>query len=61
MGADVTTIYRYQAHCHECCWWSEELESEHAADLAADAHDEELEHHPTAGAGLAGTEGESDE
>ena len=56
MAADVTTIYRHQAYCHEHSWWSDELESEHAADLAADAHDEE--HHPTASAGLAGTEGE---
>ena len=56
MAADVTTIYRYQAFCRECSWWSEEMDGE-GVERAADEHDEE--HHPTASAGLAGTEGES--
>lgn len=43
MSADVTEIHRYQAYCAECSWWSDELESEEAADMDADEHD--AEHH----------------
>lgn len=44
MSADVTEIHRYQAYCLACGWWSDQLESEHAADEDADEHDRE--HHP---------------
>ncbi|WP_418060776.1 hypothetical protein [Pimelobacter simplex] len=44
MTADVTQIHRYQAYCRTCGWWSDELEFEEAADVAADEHD--AEHHP---------------
>lgn len=44
MSANVTTIRRHQAYCADCNWWSDELESEDAADREADEHDEE--YHP---------------
>ena len=44
MSADVNTISRHQAYCLECGWFSEELESQDAADRDADEHDEEF--HP---------------
>lgn len=42
MSADVSEIHRYQAYCLDCRWWSDELESQDAADTDADEHDEEF-------------------
>lgn len=44
MSAEVNTIRRFQAYCLECGWFSDELESESAADEDADDHDDEC--HP---------------
>ena len=41
MSAEVNEINRWQAVCIECGFWGGEFESQDAADLEADEHDEE--------------------
>lgn len=41
MSAEVNTIYRYQAVCLACGWWSQELESEEAVEADAAEHNAE--------------------
>ena len=41
MTATVEMIFRYQAYCPECPWWSTEIETEEAAEDAAQEHNEQ--------------------